>query len=613
MENIAIIGLGCRFPQAENPEAFWHLVSNGIDAITEIPEDRWSANEFYAPEPGTPGKMNTRSGGFLSQIDRFDPLFFNISPKEAKRMDPKQRIFLEVAWEALENANLAPDKLSGTQTGVFVAPTGGSQYHQLLYKNVDDLTKINAYDGIGSTPSLAASRLSYLLNLKGPSLAIETACSSSLVATHLACQSLRTGESNLCIVGGVNLILTPELHISFSQANMMSPDGRCKTFDADANGYVRGEGCGVIIIKRLADAIQDQDNILAVIRGSAINQDGLSNGITAPNGPSQQAVIRQALKNAGVKPAEISCIEAHGTGTPLGDPIEIQSLKTVLMEDRSPTQPCYISSVKANIGHLELASGIAGLIKVVLSLQNKQIPQNLHFKRLNPLIRIDKTPLTIPTELQEWEVPQGSRLAGVSSFGFGGTNAHVILEEPPEVETVVENKNIKRPKHLLTLSAKSEQALQELALRYAAYLESHPESSLEDICYTANTRRSHFNYRLAAIASSTIELQEELGLFASNQDAVGLVNGQVTSCNGAKVAFLFTGQGSHYVGMGRQLYETQPVFRQALDKCAKLLSSRLEHPLLDILYGEQTGCSLLDQTSYSQPAIFAVEYALAQL
>ena len=613
MDNIAIIGLGCRFPQADNPEEFWHLVSNGMDAITEIPADRWDVDEFYAPQSGIPGKMNTRSGGFLSQIDGFDPLFFNISPTEAQRMDPKQRIFLEVAWEAIENAGLAPDKLSGTQTGVFVAPTGGSQYHQLLYKNVADLTQINAYDGIGSTPSLAASRLSYLLNLKGPSLAIETACSSSLVATHLACQSLRTGESNLCIVGGVNLILTPELHISFSQANMMSPEGRCKTFDADANGYVRGEGCGVVILKRLSDAIEDRDNIMAMIRGSAINQDGLSNGITAPNSPSQQAVIRQALKNAGVKPAEISYVEAHGTGTPLGDPIEIQSLKTVLMKDRLPSQTCYISSVKANIGHLELASGIAGLIKVVLSLQNQQVPKNLHFKRLNPLIDIEHTPFVIPTELEEWHIEQGSRLAGVSSFGFGGTNAHVILEEAPKLKAVEKNSSSDRPKHLLTLSAKSEKALQELAQRYEAYLESHPKESLEDICYTANTRRSHFDYRLAVIADSTMQLREQLDVFASGKDTAELVNGQVTSCQKPKIAFLFTGQGSHYTNMGRQLYQTQPVFRQALEQCAQLLSRDLEQSLWDILYGEQTGYSLLDRTSCSQPAIFALEYALAQL
>ena len=609
MESIAIIGLGCRFPQAENPEAFWHLMSNGRDAITEIPPDRWDVDEFYDPQPATSGKMNTRSGGFLSQIDGFDPLFFNISPKEAQRMDPKQRIFLEVAWEALENAGLAPDKLSGTQTGVFVAPTGGSQYHQLLYKNVADLTQINAYDGIGSTPSLAASRLSYLLNLKGPSLAIETACSSSLVAIHLACQSLRTGESNLCIVGGVNLILTPELHISFSQAKMMSPEGRCKTFDADANGYVRGEGCGVVILKRLSDAIEDRDNIMAAIRGSAINQDGLSNGITAPNALSQEAVIRQALKNAGVKPAQISCVEAHGTGTPLGDPIEIQSLKTVLMEDRLSTQTCYISSVKANIGHLELASGIAGLIKVVLSLQNKQIPQSLHLKRLNPLIDIDRTPFVIPTELQKWKIDRGSRLAGVSSFGFGGTNAHVILEEAPKLDTVAEN-SIERPKHLLTLSAQSEKALQELAQRYEVYLESHPKESLADICYTANTGRSHFNYRLAVIADSTMQLRQQLNI-ATDSNHTEAVKGQITSHKRAKIAFLFTGQGSHYVGMGRQLYQTQPVFRQALERCAKLLPD-LEQPLLDLLYGKPS-CSLLDRTSCTQVAIFALEYALFRL
>lgn len=614
MENIAIIGMGCRFPKADNPEAFWHLVSNGIDAITEVPADRWNVDELYDSQPATPGKMNTRWGGFLSQVDGFDPLFFNISPKEAKRMDPKQRLFLEVAWEALENAGLAPDKLAGTQTGVFVAPTGGSQYHQLLYKNPENLTQINAYDGIGSTPSLAASRLSYLLNLKGPSLAIETACSSSLVAIHLASQSLRTGESNLCIVGGVNLILTPELHISFSQAQMMSPDGRCKTFDADANGYVRGEGCGVVILKRLSNAVEDGDNILAVIKGSAVNQDGLSNGITAPNGLSQQAVIRQALKNAGVKPAEISYVEAHGTGTPLGDPIEMSSLKTVLMEERLSTQSCYIGSVKANIGHLELAAGMAGLIKVVLSLQNKQIAPNVNFKRLNPYIRIKNTPLTISTELEEWNIEKGSRLAGVSSFGFGGTNAHIVLEEAPT--SVVATKNRERSQHLFTLSAKSESALQELAQSYNAYLESHPQISLEDVCYTANTGRSQFDARLAIVVNSTMELRKKLSLFAAGEDSAGLIGGRFSNVQSPKIAFLFTGQGSQYLGMGRQLYETQPVFRQALEQCQTILKDYLEQPLLETLYNrdlEATSFCLLNQTSYTQPALFAVEYALVQL
>lgn len=611
MENIAIIGLGCRFPKAESPESFWHLLSNGIDAITEVPADRWNIDDLYDPQPGNPGKMNTRWGGFLSQVDGFDPLFFNISPKEAERMDPKQRLFLEVAWEAIENAGLAPDKLSGTQTGVFVAPTGESYY---LSNNIGDVTQINAYDGIGSTPSLAASRLSYLLNLKGPSLAIETACSSSLVAVHLACQSLRTEECNLCIVGGVNLILTPELHISFSQAQMMSPDGHCKTFDVDADGYVRGEGCGVVILKRLSDALEDRDNILAVIRGSAINQDGLSNGITAPNGPSQQAVIRQALKNAAVAPAEISYVEAHGTGTPLGDPIEIKSLKTVLMEDRLPTQPCYISSVKTNIGHLELAAGIAGLIKVVLSLHNKQIPPHLHFKKLNPYIKIADTPFVIPTELQEWNIEQGSRLAGISAFGFGGTNAHVILEEGPA--PVLASTTVERPKHLLTLSTKSEEALQELAQSYHDHLEVHPEILIKDICYTANTGRAHFNHRLAIVADSTVDLQKQLAAFTDGEETANLTSGCVASLKSPKIAFLFTGQGSQSVGMGRQLYQTQPVFRQALDQCDQLLRQHFELPLLDLLYPqdpEQTSSTLLNQTAYTQPALFAIEYALVQL
>lgn len=609
MENIAIIGIGCRFPKAETPEAFWHLVSNGIDAITEVPADRWNVDKLYEPQPATPGKMNTRWGGFLEQVDGFDPLFFNISPREAERMDPQQRLFLEVAWEALENAGLATDKLAGTQTGVFAA-MAVVNYDQLLYKNIGDLTQISAYDGIGTTLSLASSRLSYLLDLKGPSLAVETACSSSLVAVHLACQSLRTEESNLCIVGGVNLILTPELNIVFSQAQMMSPDGRCKTFDASADGYVRGEGCGVVILKRFKDAIADNDNILAVIRGSAVNQDGLSNGITAPNGPSQQAVIRQALKNAGVKPAQISYVEAHGTGTPLGDPIEVKSLKKVLMKDRQPDRPCYIGSVKTNIGHLESAAGMAGLIKVVLALQHQEIPPNLHLKKLNPYIRLKKTPLSIPTEKQKWTVEEGARLAGISSFGFGGTNAHVVLEQANTTVKETTDKR-ERPLHLLTLSAKSDRSLAQLAQRYSNLLDLS-ETSEADICFTANTGRTHFERRLVAIANSRTELQQSLQAFAVGEDRANITTNCLSVGKPPQIAFLFTGQGSQYEGMGRELYETQPTFRRALDKCAKILSSYLDKPLLEIIYPSASSC-YLNQTRYTQPALFALEYALAQL
>lgn len=610
MENIAIIGLGCRFPKAETPEAFWHLVSNGIDAITEVPPDRWNVDELYDPQPATPGKMITRWGGFLSQVDSFDPLFFNISPKEAERMDPQQRLFLEVAWEALENAAIAPDKLAGSATGVFTA-LAVVNYDQFLYKNVADLTQITAYDGVGTTLSLTSSRLSYLLDLKGPSLTVETACSSSLVAVHLACQSLRTGETNLCVVGGVNLILAPELNIVFSQAQMMSPDGRCKTFDAAANGYVRGEGCGVVILKRLSDALRDGDNIRAVIRGSAINQDGLSNGITAPNGPSQQAVIQQALTNAGVQPAEISYVEAHGTGTPLGDPIEVRSLKAVLMQGRQSDQPCWIGSVKTNIGHLESAAGIAGLIKVVLCLQHREIPPNLHLQQLNPYIRIQNTPLSIPTERQTWQAKGDRLLAGVSSFGFGGTNAHVIVEQAPIVEQ--DRAKVERPLHLLSLSGKNPAALLELAQKYSNFLHSNPNLELADICFTAATGRSHFQYRWAAIATSTTELGQCLQRWASGQETEGLTTGCLREAKSDRIAFLFTGQGSQYMGMGWELYQTQPTFRQALDRCAAILQPYLDPPLLEVIYPSNSNTNLIDQTAYTQPALFALEYSLFEL
>ena len=642
MEPIAIIGIGCRFPQAHDPEAFWHLLREGKDAITEVPPDRWDVDALYDPEPGTPGKMNTRWGGFLEGVDRFEPGFFGISPREAERMDPQQRLFMEVGWEALENAGIAPHQLSGSQTGVFVS-IASINYDRFLFKGVNDLSLLSAYDGTGTTFSLAANRLSYFLNLRGPSLAIETACSSSLVSVHLACQSLRSKESNLCLVGGVNLVLSPELNVIFSQARMMAADGRCKTFDAQADGYVRGEGCGIVVLKLLSDAQRDGDRIQAIIRGSAVNQDGQSNGITAPNGPSQQTVIRQALKNAEVEPAQISYVEAHGTGTALGDPIEVKSLKTVLMKDREPNQPCYLGSVKTNIGHLEAAAGVAGLIKVVLSLQHQEIPPNLHFQQLNPYISLKKTTFSIPTERQSWNY-SGSRLAGVSAFGFGGTNCHVIVEEAP-IPNALPN-NTERPLHLLTLSAKSEPALKALAGRYQTYLQSHSENSLADICFTANTGRSRFEYRLAIMSESREQLGEQLDIFTSGRKAVGLASGQIKGKKREQLAFLFTGQGSQYVGMGQQLYETEPTFRAAIDRCNQILTPYLKTPLIEVLYPHSVEAreteksngksqllnsdsnsftlvgnlqitpsklDTLDETAYTQPALFALEYALATL
>ncbi|NEQ24610.1 MAG: type I polyketide synthase [Microcoleus sp. SIO2G3] len=634
MESIAIIGIGCRFPKAKDPESFWQLLRNGVDAITEVPKDRWDIDAFYDPEPGKPAKMSTRWGGFLDQVDQFDPSFFGISPREVERMDPQQRLVLEVAWEALENAGLAPEKLSGSQTGVFMG-IGNYDYCRLLTK---DLTLVNAYDGTGNTLSIAANRLSYILNLRGPSALIETACSSSLVALHFACRSLQSGESNLFLVGGASLMLSPGPFLTYSHARMMASDGRCKTFDASADGYVRGEGCGVVVLKRLSDAIKDEDNILAVIRGTAVNQDGLSNGLTAPNGPSQQAVIRQALENAGVTPEEISYIEAHGTGTSLGDPIEVKSLKAVLLQNRKPDQPCWLGSLKTNIGHLEAASGIASIIKVVLALQHQEIPPHLHLKQLNPYISLEGTTFSIPTERQPWHPGTEHRLAGISAFGFGGTNCHVILEEAPLEEggregakeqgknfphsptpslphslTSSLSDSLTRPVHLLTLSAKTEKALGELAQRYADFLGTHPEVSLADVCFTANTGRSHFDHRLAVVAESTSQLQSTLEAFAAGKETAGLVRSQANNKKRPKIAFLFTGQGSQYVGMGRQLYETQPVFRRALERCDEILRPYLKLPLLEVLYPKPGENSPLDETAYTQPALFALEYALFQL
>ncbi len=609
MEKIAIIGVGCRFPCAENPTLFWQLLSNKIDAISDLPsrEFDWDILNQHPVVPRT--KTSSLWGGFLENVEFFDPSFFQISPKEAQRMDPQQRLLLEVAWESLENAGIAPlSELSGSKTGVFLG-ISSYDYHILLSKKA----KINAYNGVGNALSIIANRLSYLLNLRGPSLVIDTACSGSLVALHYACQSLLSGESDLCLAGGVNLILIPEPTISFSHAQMMASDGRCKTFDAAADGYVRGEGCGVVVLKRLSDALRDGDNIQAIIRGSAVNQDGLSNGLTAPNGPAQQAVIRQALANAGVKPSQISYVETHGTGTSLGDPIEVNSLKAVLMEGREANQPCWIGSVKTNIGHLEAAAGIAGLIKVVLSLQHREIPPHLHFKQLNPYIKIQNTPILIPTELQQWPAQGQPRLAGLSAFGFGGTNAHVILEEaPPQIKS----QNLRgRSCHLLTLSAKTESALQALVSRYQSHHEAHPKLELADICYTANTGREHFQHRLAVVVESKQQLIEQLAAFATGQETTTLSNKANKKLS--KLAFLFTGQGSQYINMGRELYDTQPIFRQTIEQCHEILRPYLEHSLLEILYPDQSreeiASSLINQTAYTQPALFAFEYALYQL
>ncbi len=606
-EPIAIVGISCRFPEAKNLEEFWRVVSGGIDAIGEVPSDRWNFDLLRSPEPGVPGKMNIRWGGFIKEVDGFDPQFFGISPREAEAMDPQQRLLLEVSWEALELAGQAPEKLAGSQTGVFV---GISNYDygrmQLALE-----TSLNIYAGTGNALSIAANRLSYVLNLHGPSLAIDTACSSSLVAIHLACRSLSSGESSMALAAGVNLILAPEPTIIFSQARMLASDGRCKTFDAAADGYVRGEGCGVVVLKRLSDALANHDQIWAVIRGSAINQDGRTNGLTAPNGLAQQAVIRQALARAGVAPAWISYLEAHGTGTSLGDPIEVNALKEVFLEGRAPDEYCGIGSVKTNIGHLEAAAGIAGLIKVALCLRHRTIAPHLHLRELNPHIDLEGTPFFIPGEKREWRNTR-PLLAGVSSFGFGGTNAHVILQEPPDPVPAPAGSDLERPLHLFTLSAPSAPALRELVHRFHEYLAERPVLSLADLCFTANTGRSQFEHRLAAVTTSLSELRDQLEAFQVGRTAPGLFSGEARHDTAPQLAFLFSGQGSQYLHMGRELYDREPRFRATLEHCDELLYPYLGTSLIGLLYPPEPH-SLLDETRYTQPALFALEYALAEL
>ena len=607
-EPIAVIGMGLRFPGGVNsPETYWSLLRNGVDAIRDIPAERWDLSAYFDADPTAPGKMYTRGGGFLNDIDKFDPHFFGISPREAVSMDPQQRLLLEVAWEALENAGQAPDKLLGSQTGVFIG-IGNSDYGRMVW---GDTGGIDVYFATGSSFSVASGRLSYLLGLQGPSISLDTACSGSLVATHLAVQSLRAGESNMALVGGVNLIVAPEGNIIFSKAQMMAPDDRCKTFDASADGYVRGEGCGVIVLKRLSDALANGDHVLAVIRGSAVNQDGRSNGLTAPNGPSQEAVLRNALANAGVEAGQVAYVEAHGTGTSLGDPIEVQALASVMSEGHSKNSPLLIGSAKTNLGHLEAAAGIAGLLKVVLMLGHAEIPPHLHLTELNPYISWQEIPVDVPTRAMPFPARDGRMIAGVSSFGFSGTNAHIILEAAPVPEP--RTAEVERPLHLLALSARQDAVLDDLARQFAQRLDEQPER-FSDICFTANAGRAHLTNRLALSAGTAAEARDKLLAFVNREEAEGVFYNQLLDTRVPEIAFLFTGHGAQYAGMGRTLYDTQPTFRAAIDECAELLKPHLQHTLYDVLYPQTDAQrALMNQMIYAQPALFALEYALAQL
>ncbi|MBD2522077.1 type I polyketide synthase [Nostoc sp. FACHB-133] len=595
-EPIAIVGMGCRFPGGvNNPQSFWQCLRDGVDAMQEIPSDRWDLETYYNANADAAGKMYTRHGAFVDDVDKFDADFFSISPREAAFIDPQQRLFLEVCWEALEQSGERPDQLAGSRTGVFVG---------VMYADYSRLqgTVIDAYSSTGNSMSVVSGRVSYLLGLQGPSVTLDTACSSSLVAVHLACQSLRSGECNLALAGGVSLMLIPDNNITLCRTRALSPTGRCKTFDADADGFARGEGCGTIALKRLSDAIADGNPILAVIRGSAVNQDGRSNGLTAPNGPAQQAVLREALANAGVKPYQVSYVEAHGTGTPLGDPIEVSSLAAVLGEGRSPNHPLALGSVKTNIGHLESAAGVAGLIKVVLAMQHQQIPPHLHFQKLNPYISWGNLPISIPTELTPWNSGTERRIAGVSSFGFSGTNAHVILEEAPLLSTEPALVSVKD--YLLPLSAKNPAALLDMVQAYRAFLPG--KTNLLDIAYTTSLRRPHHKHRIALVGQSIEQLTAALDAFVEDPNLVS----NPDDLSG--LVFVFSGQGAQWIGMGRQLLAQEPVFRETIQECDRILKSLANWSLLQELAAPED-ISRLQDTEVAQPAILAIQVALTAL
>ena len=616
---IAVVGIGCRFPGGANtPDSFWRLLIEGRDAIVEVPPDRWDINALFDPDPAATGKMNTRWGGFLGGVDQFDPEFFGISPREAASMDPQQRVLLEVTWEALENAGLCPNRLAGSRTGVFV---GVCNSDYLLRQFRTGRGSIDAYLATGNAHSVASGRISYLLGLQGPSLSVDTGCSASLVAVHLACQSLRAGECRVALAGGVNLILMPDTTIGLSKAHMMSPNGRCRAFDASADGFVRSEGCGMVVLKRLSDARADGDRILALIRGTASNQDGRSNGLTAPNGPSQVAVIREALANAGLEPSDVDYIEAHGTGTSLGDPIEAHALADVFSPGRSSDYPLRIGSVKSNFGHAESAAGIAGLIKAILALEHEKIPPSLHLQKLNPHINWNGLPIGVANSATEWIRKRGQRIAGVSSFGFSGTNAHVILSDAPLGEDLPQVSAQNLPSldrisspQLLLLSARSESALLELTGSYHRFFTEKPDLKFGDVCLTAAMGRSHFQHRVAVLASNLPEATQRLATYHSDRKGIGIRSGRATKSVAPRVVFMFTGDGSQYRGMGRILFEMQPVFRRELEKCAEVLRPVLETPLLEVFFAPSGKIDhRFDQLQHTQPALFAFEYALAAM
>lgn len=605
-EPIAVIGMGCRLPgQSVNPQAFWENLRSGRDCITQQNNnERWNMDDLYDPDPDAPGKIYSKGLGIIERPDLFDADFFGISPREAEDIDPQHRIFLEVCHEAMEDAGYAPSRLNGSRTGVFAGIASADYAH--LGSMFGTADKLTPWQGIGNAASAAPCRISYLYNFKGPALGFDTACSSSLVAMHYACQSLRNHECDAALAGGVHLVLNPAVSIVFAKARMLSADGLCKTFDAAADGYVRSEGAGAVLLKRLSDAQRDGDNILAIIRGSAINQDGKSQGFTAPNESAQEDVIRAALQQARLQPNQISYIEAHGTGTPLGDPIELGALNAVYCKDQNRTHPLLVGSAKTNMGHSEAAAGIAGFIKLVLSLQHRTIPPHLHFKTPNPYIPWNRMAIKVTDQLTDWNqfaAADGKLRAGVSAFAFTGTNAHVIVEEY-QPESIPATDPVWVPPLILT-SAKQPQAVVQLQDALKSHMDVNSSLSLAQIARTCAAGRDHYKYRTAFLPQSREHL---LQLLATKKGDAVLQGVRLKPK--LKIGFLFSGQGTQFAGMGKAFYDNVPVFREYFDEVAVLIDSQLAYPLHQLMWGEHT--DKLEQTRFTQPVLFALEMALAK-
>jgi acyl transferase domain-containing protein len=599
-EPIAIVGIGCRFPGAtDGPDGFWRMLCEGVDAVAPIPAHRWDADVWYDPDPSAVGKTYCRHAAMLPDVTGFDAAFFNIAPREAVTLDPQQRLLLETAWEALEHAGIAPDSLAGSRTGVFV----GTMNHdyELLVRRSAAVAGQDEYAGTGTGNSFQAGRLAYVLGLSGPALAVDTACSSSALAAHLACQSLRSGECDMAIAGAANLILVPDTFVTMARFRALAPDGRCKTFDASADGYGRGEGAGVVVLQRLSDARAAGRRVIAVIAGSAVNHDGAAAGLTVPNGIAQQAVIRAALAQAELPADRIGYVEAHGTGTILGDPIEITALAAV-QSGRPADRPLLVGSVKTNFGHLEAAAGIAAIIKVALMLRHGRIPPNLHFDRPNPAIDFAAIPAAVPTRLTGWPDDGEPRCAGVSAFGMSGTNVHLILRQDAPEDAV---EGAEPGPHVLALSARDDDALAAMAGRIASALGTDDAPSLADAAWTLATGRKQFERRLAVVADTAPEA-------ASRMEAAQVIRGIAPIAGDrTKVAFVFSGQGVQWPGMAAGLYRSDPAFRETVDRCLGAVDDRLDPPLAAIMWDPSD--PRINQTAYAQPALFAVQAGLVAL